>query len=234
MIFRMAEMLQPQITETAVYGFREFAKTSKAKGWKTYLALYKRINVSLFGSKSDDNAREFTSDIYDNLISPKIVMDYGWQFNQRKRENTKDTQRVDEFKMRNGVVFKSFSILKPIRGLLRGHARPDDVTFDDVENILTLESPLMSMKIFKVILEIINGMDERNPKRLYLGNYISETGVLHKIKNMLPEDRVMIVPIYFGDTIKIDLEFNKIKKKIELGLDYKMNIKNLNKLGKIT
>jgi hypothetical protein len=161
-------------------------------------------------------------------------MDYGWQFNQRERKDTKDTQRVDEFKMRNGVVFKSFSILKPIRGLLRGHARPDDVTFDDVENILTLESQLISMKIFKVIQEIINGMDERNPKRLYLGNYISETGVLHKIKNMLPEDRVMIVPIYTGDIIKIDLEFNKIKKKIGLGLDYGINIKNLNKLGKIT
>jgi len=204
--------------ELSLFGARDNAKTSKVKLATVYATLYQLYDYGIVSSKDKSNSRGFVTDIYNMLISPRVVATYGNVFSRRAREATKRQQTMSVFTTRHGVRLQAWSALQSIRGAVEQERRPDLYIADDFENAKTLDSLVETEKIWKYRLEAIDGMAQARRKIINLGNYISEAGNVHKIIQE-KSGRVRILPIekdgvilWWDKYVATDEEAEKINK----------------------
>lgn len=169
-----------------------------------YKLLYKQAQFAVVISKEMEQAKRTTTDVYNNLKSPRIMADFGYVFKDETGKGWKKTKTVEQqgqFELRNGAFVIAKSAMKSTRGLLKNGKRPDYLVADDVENRNTIRSRSTTQTVNNIIDETIDGMDERKAKRVFLGNYINKKGSLEYCKQKCEHEKgsVLITPIYRGE-----------------------------------
>lgn len=200
------ELVRGELDEVAWIAFRESAKTTITKIFVTWLICYKHKKYIAWDSYDGTNAGNALFDITVFLqTNQRILADFGRLFRKRKRHKTKEELDEDAPEMKstqnfvttNGVRVRALTTQKSARGYLSGKSRPDMFIFDDVENEITRRSFLITAKIIEHIGTIRSGLGPTGSV-IYLGNYITEEGVVAHIMdglNGLPNKRVRNIPV---------------------------------------
>jgi hypothetical protein len=137
-------------------------------------------------SHDDANAKRFVTDIYNMLITVKY--DYPTIF---AKTETKREETMGSFTTSTGVKVVASTVGKAQRGDVQEDIRPDLIIFDDFETRVTLRSAVTSQMIWANMEEAKNGLAP-NGACVYLGNYISELGNVHRLVERA-SDRFCIV-----------------------------------------
>lgn len=178
-----------ELDEIAWIAFRESAKTTIAKIYVTWLICYRHKKYIAWDSYDGTNAESALFDITIFLqTNPRILNDFGKLYRKRKHQKTKQEQETDEPTMRrignfiteNKVRCEAFTTQKSARGRISGKHRPDQFIFDDIENNTTKRSFVLTGKIIEHVAEVRSGLGTTGSV-LYLGNYITEEGVVAHI-----------------------------------------------------
>ncbi len=185
------KLVDGKLKEVAWIAFRESAKTSLAKLFVIWCVLYKKKGYINYDSYDKSNSEAALFDIAVSLqTNKKILADFG-QIYYPSRQKTQDgdlkeakIKRISNFITENKVKVEAFSTQEPIRGRIFQNQRPDLVIFDDIESARTKDSMPTILKIRAHIDECRAGVPE-NGSILYLGNYITEDGVIAYIMDIL-------------------------------------------------
>ncbi len=179
------------LKEAAWIAFRESAKTSIAKIFITWCLLYGKKRYINYDSYDKSNSEAALFDIAVSLqTNKKILADFG-QLYYPSRQKAADgdlkeakIKRISNFITENKVKVEAFSTQEPIRGRIYQSWRPDLVILDDIESAKTKDSYPTIIKIREHIDEMRAGIPE-NGAILYLGNYITEDGVIAYVMDIL-------------------------------------------------
>lgn len=186
-------LLQNDIRELAWIMFRESAKTSIAKALIVYLIANKKrryINVDSFDKS---NAEMILFDVASSLMTnPRLLQDYGQLFTRSRKQDEMTLQRIGKFLTRNAIMVEAHSTSESVRGRLYKDQRPDFVLLDDFETNKTKDSKAYIDQVQKHIDELATGIAS-NGAILYLGNYITEFGVVRRLIDRTKEDIRLIV-----------------------------------------
>lgn len=183
------------IDETAWIAFRESAKTTIAKMFVVWCICYKHKKYIAWDSYDGSNAESALFDVTVILqTNSRILNDFGRLFRKRKRHKTKDELEDDAPEMKstknfvttNGIKVRALTTQKSARGYLSGKSRPDMFIFDDIENEITKRSFLITEKIIEHVGVIRGGLGPTGSV-LYLGNYITEEGVVAHVMDGLKD-----------------------------------------------
>ena len=162
--------------------------TSVAKLFIIWCILYKKKSYINYDSYDKSNSEAALFDIAVALQkNKKILADFGQIYSTPKQkygEKESKVKRMGNFITENKVKVEAFSTQEPIRGRLYGQQRPELIIFDDVESAKTKDSMPTILKIRDHINEARTGMAVKW-SILYLGNYITEDGVIAYIMNLL-------------------------------------------------
>lgn len=192
------DLMNDELREVLWLMFRESAKTSIAKGFITWLIVFKKRNYINVDSFDKENAERMLFDIVLNLqTNPKIVADFGELFNAKRNPDEITQKRVNNFITNNGVRVEAHSTQESVRGRLHGHQRPDFLLLDDFETNKTKDSKAYTEQVIGHINEFKAGLDV-TAKILYLGNYITEIGSIQTLLERAKTDmrlRVRNVPV---------------------------------------
>lgn len=187
------KMADGVLKEVAWIAFRESAKTSIAQMFVLWCIIYGKKHYINYDSYDESNAENALFDIAVALqTNRKILADFGQlYFATKTGEAEKETKvkRKGNFvteKTLNGfrVKVEAFSTQVPMRGRKYQSFRPDLVIIDDVENFKTKDS-------YPTIISIKNHIDEMRTSLpdyssvLYLGNLITEDGVIAYVMDIL-------------------------------------------------
>lgn len=165
-------------SEDVWVGFKESGKTTFAKMWIVYLIAFKKKHYINIDSADGKNAAELAFETALELQTNKrIINDFGQLFTEQRTDEEKKMKKVSSFITANDVKVEAFSTGQPTRGRLYKHWRPDCYILDDCENINTIQSVPMTQKIIAHVNELRSGRAS-NCAILYLGNYITDTGVV--------------------------------------------------------
>jgi hypothetical protein len=134
-------------------------------------------------------------------------------------------KKVNEFITENQVKVEAYSTQTSTRGRVFGHLRPDLFVLDDVETSTTKLSYPITHKIIQHIDEMKAGLGVSGAI-LYLGNYITEDGVIAHILDILknnPKAVVRFIPAvdlkgkiaWQGKYVKTNKEAAEINRMIE-------------------
>lgn len=178
------------IDEAAWVTFRESAKTSLAKILVTWAIVYKKKRFINWDSYDRGNAEAALVDIANELSSNRrLIHDFGHIYNPNYKipdpqdmDEIKRPRRIGVFVTNNKVRVEAFSTGQSTRGRLYRNVRPDFYVLDDIETIITKESPTVTAKTIEHIKELQGGLGAGGSV-LYLGNYISDTGVMEYLLN---------------------------------------------------
>lgn len=180
------DLSNKEIDEAAWVAFRESAKTSIAKGFYTWIGLYKKRQYCTYDSYEKENAELALFDIANTFsTNKKIIADFGQIYTEtRKKGDSLKLKRMGNFVTSNGVKYEAFSTQESARGRVfdwKGKSiRPGIAILDDFETNKTIESYRMMSKIKKHIEEMKSGMGT-DGVMLFLGNYITDDGVVNWI-----------------------------------------------------
>ena len=187
-----------KIRELAWIMFRESSKTSISKGLMTKMVCYgerKYVNVD---SLDGNNAENFLFDIAQNLLSNRrIIKDFGFLYEKKRSSDDMTLSRIGKFLTKTGTLIEAHSVAENVRGRNFNGQRPDWLIADDIETAKTKDSELMTLKTREHIEEFATGLSS-NAGILYLGNYITKTGVIQWLMDRAVEDdrlRVRMVPV---------------------------------------
>lgn len=196
-----------QLRDVAWIAFRESAKTTIAKFFVIWCICYKKKKYIAWDSYDGTNAESALFDITFQLQTNKLIIkDFGRLYRKKKIHKTKaeieedapEIKRGDVFVTTNGIKVECFTTQLSARGRVTLKSRPDLFIFDDVENSITKESILLTGKIIRHIDEVNSGLGNTGAI-LYLGNYISEEGVIAHVMDRLEGKKgklVRNIPIY--------------------------------------
>lgn len=199
-----------EIDEVAWIAFRESIKTTLTKILVTWFICYKKKKYIAWDSYDGTNAESALFDVTIFLqTNPRILADFGRLYRKRKRHKTKEELDEDapeqkstkNFITTNGVKARALTTQKSARGYVQGKSRPDFFIFDDIENEITKRSFLITGKIIEHIGVIRSGLGPTGAV-LYLGNYITEEGVVAYIMDGLkglPGKVVRNIPVITKD-----------------------------------
>lgn len=175
--------------------FREASKTTRTKLLLAFCIAndqdHSRRYIKML-SYDDTNGKQFVTDIYNLLVDPRIAQMYPEIFEKTfaKRE---ETMRV--FTTTTGVKLSAGTVGSSQRGDIQEDARPDLIIFDDFETRKTLRSAVITNAIWINMAEAFDGL-AGNGGAIYLGNYLSELGNVHKlVDSKTKEDIYLNVPI---------------------------------------
>ncbi len=173
--------------------FRESAKTTLAKFYVLWCICYRKKKYIAWDSYDGTNGESALFDIALNLqINKKILRDFGRLYRKRKKHQTKEEEeedgpkikRIGNFITENKIKVEMFTTQESARGRITGKERPDLFIFDDVENSITKESLALTSKIIRHIDEVNSGL-QNTGSILYLGNWITEEGVIASVRSRL-------------------------------------------------
>lgn len=198
------------IKSLTVAGYRGLAKTTLSKLIQAFfLANNYRSDRGLYYkiiSKTDENAVQIVTDLYNMLTSPRVYHAYAHIWKKPvKRLKKKETQHeFDLVGMKTKV--KASTAKKGQRGAVQMQSRPDRIWFEDIEDKLSVMSMAETKKIKNVMEEAYLSL-AKNGRALYNVNYISIRGNVHELimRAMRTPDlhRHRIIPIYDPVTMKI-------------------------------
>lgn len=180
------------IDEVAWIIFRDSAKTSIAKIFLCYLICCKKkqyINVDSY-DKSISEAILFDTTI-SLQTNKKLISDFGHLYYKKPSKDAMSEaklKRINNFITEHGVKVEAFSTQESTRGRLFKNMRPDFYLFDDFENNKTKDSYPVIHKITEHINEMRGGLSA-GAGVLYLGNYITEEGVVSHVMESLKRSK---------------------------------------------
>jgi hypothetical protein len=152
-----------------------------------YRKFYKILSADL------TNAKQLSTDVYNMLISPRIQALYPDTFAKSafKREET-----MSSFTTNTGIKLLADTVGTEQRGAIQEASRPDFIVFNDIESRKTLRSAVITRSIADNMEEARTGL-QKDGSCVYLCNYISEMGNVHKLvtEKKNPRKEIMIVPI---------------------------------------
>lgn len=160
--------------------FRGAAKTARTKLFLAYCIANDMDHFRKYMkviSEDDTNSKQITTDIYNMLVQPKIVLLYPelWEKTSAKREETMET-----FTTSTGVKMLARTVIAEKRGGLQEEARPDILWFEDFENRKTLRSGRVTKALAENMEEARTGL-AKGGGAIYTCNYISEQGNVHQL-----------------------------------------------------
>lgn len=198
--------------------FRNGAKTTRTKLFLVFAIandldhFRKYIKVLC---KDTDNAGQFVTDVYNMLINQEFFKYYPEIFEKtiEKRE-----ERMASFTTATKIKVRAGTVGTEQRGDIQEDARPDFIIFDDIENRKTLRSAVETKAIWDNMEEAKTGLS-KNGGAIYLANYLSERGNVHKLIQKGGDKKVLIMPICQNNKPTWDVytleEIENIKKDAE-------------------
>ncbi len=139
------------------------------------------------------NSKQTVTDIYNILISPRIVEMYPDTFEKTgyKREET-----MASFTTAHGVKVLADTIGTEQRGAIQEESRPDFIWFNDFETRKTLRSAVITRAIWDNMEEARTGL-QKGGGCIYTCNYISEMGNVHRLitEKLSQRKIILIIPI---------------------------------------
>src|SRR3990167_8562703 len=170
--------------------FRGASKTSRTKLFIAFAILNDRLRRRKYIKvlcREASNSAQFTTDIYNLLITVSSVYPETFKKTALKREET-----MSGFTTATGIKVQAGTIGSSQRGDVQDEARPDIIIFDDFEDRLTLRSAVITKTIWDTMEEARTGLSKGGGS-IYLANYISEQGNVHKLVEKL--ENKLIIPI---------------------------------------
>ena len=191
----MANLYLGNISSLTDLGFRGCAKTTRSKLFVAFVIandLSRRRKYFKILSHDGKNSKQFVTDVYNLLIDPLIKGLYPdiFQKTETKREET-----MSSFTTATGIKLLADTVGSAQRGQIQEDVRPDFVLYDDFETRVTLRSAVITKSIWDNMEEAKNGL-AKGGASLYLGNYLSERGNVHRlVEKKSDRNVVLIVPI---------------------------------------
>ena len=173
--------------------FRGASKTTRTKLFIAFAILNDRLRRKKYIKvlcREATNSSQFTTDIYNLLITVSSVYPETFRKSALKREET-----MSGFTTATGIKVQAGTIGSSQRGDVQDEARPDIIIFDDFEDRLTLRSAVITKTIWDTMEEARTGLS-KDGGSIYLANYISEQGNVHKLVEKL--ENKLIIPIIKG------------------------------------
>jgi len=196
--------------------FRGAAKTTRTKLFVAFCIAndtsHKRKYIKML-SKDTKNSTQFVTDVYNCLVSSRVSALYSEIFQKSllKREET-----MSSFTTNTGIKLSAGTVGTSQRGNIQDDARPDWIIVDDFEDRNTLRSAITTQTIFNNIEEARTGLS-KNGSIVYLGNYLSERGTVHRLMSKV--ENKLVVPIKFEGKSMWNYysieEINKIEKEAD-------------------
>lgn len=172
--------------------FRGGSKTSRTKLFLAFCILndedHSRKYVKIL-SRDSTNSTQFVTDVYNMLVNPEIVRAYPETF---EKTVTKREETMGSFTTATGIKVTAGTIGQSQRGAVQDESRPDLIIFDDIEDRASLRSAVITKAIWDNMEEAKNGLAV-NGACIYLCNYISEQGNVHKLVERT--NNKLIIPI---------------------------------------
>lgn len=174
------------IKQSAWITFRESAKTSYAKMLVLWYICHEKKKFINWDSFDGDNSESALYDVVTELqTNQRLIADYGHLFYQEKGDSElagKKPKKIGRFVTENGIRVEAYSTQESARGRVHGSDRPDFFIFDDIETNKTKDSYAFTYKIRGHVDEVRSGLGPTG-SILYLGNYITDDGVIEYIIN---------------------------------------------------
>lgn len=177
--------------------FRGGAKTTRTKLFTAFAIAndseHRRKYIKVL-TKDTANSKQIVTDVYNMLISPRVAHYYPEIFEKtvEKREET-----MASFTTATGIKMRAGTVGTDQRGQIQEDSRPDFIIFDDIETRKTLRSAVETQAIWDNMEEAKNGLS-KDGGGVYLANYLSERGNVHKlVEREDNQNVVLIVPIRF-------------------------------------
>lgn len=185
-----AKIWQGKISSFLDIAFRGASKTTRTKLFVAFAILNdisrQRKYIKVLCRESS-NSTQFTTDIYNLLITVSKIYPDTFKKSLLKREET-----MSGFTTATGIKVQAGTIGTSQRGDVQDEARPDILLFDDFEDRLTLRSAVITKSIWDTMEEARTGL-AKGGGSIYLANYISEQGNVHKLVEKL--ENKLIIPI---------------------------------------
>jgi hypothetical protein len=126
------------------------------------------------------------------MTNAALVRDFGQLFSKTKMQNEMTLQRISKFTTRNGIMVEVHSTSESVRGRLYRDKRPDFYLIDDFETSKTKDSKAYIDQVQKHIDELATSLSADGVV-LYLGNYITEFGVVKRLMDRAKEDTRLVI-----------------------------------------
>jgi len=139
-------------------------------------------------SKDAGNSRQFVTDIYNFFVSKKMKYYYPEVFDKTAE---KRMESMSEFDTATGIKVRAGTVGQEQRGQIADDNRPDFIIFDDFETRDVLRSAIKLQAIWDNMEEARTGLSKTGGA-VYLCNYLSERGNVHKLITKYPS---LLIPI---------------------------------------
>ncbi len=172
--------------------FRGAAKTTRTKLFVAFAIANDRDHFRKYVkilSRDSKNSTQFVTDIYNLLINPRVKALYPGIF---AKTDTKREETMSSFTTAFGVKITAGTVGSSQRGNIQDESRPDLIIMDDFEDRISLRSAVLTQAIFDNSEEARTGLS-RKGGIIYLCNYLSERGNVHKLVGKVKNR--LIVPI---------------------------------------
>lgn len=198
----MMKLVKGDYTEVLWATYRGSSKSSFAGAFVNWCIVNEYYDYLNWDSYDDTNAERAAFDIVIELqTNQKLIDDYGQLYNAITDRNVKTQKKIKDFVTTSGIRMEAFSTQVPVRGRKHVNVRPQCIISDDYEVRKTITSEALTRQIREHIMEGKAGMDPKRNSRLWLSNYISETGNVQmnidRLQNS-PTAKVRIVPLVTG------------------------------------
>lgn len=173
--------------------YRKSAKTTRTKLFVAFCIANdedvsrKYLKVSAF---DQTNSTQFVTDVYNMLITIAYMYPEIFAKTAQKREET-----MGSFTTSTGVKVLATTVGKAQRGAIQEDARPDWQIFDDFETRKTLNSAVTTKAIWDNMEEARNGGAISGEGCVYLCNYISELGNVHRLVERADSKHSIVINI---------------------------------------
>lgn len=138
------------------------------------------------------NSKQMVTDIYNMLVGSRVQAIYPELF---EKTEMKRQETMDIIDFATGVKVTAGTVGQNQRGNVQGFeeaSRPDFIIFDDIETRDSLRSAVKTRAIWDRMQEAIDGL-AYGGATLYLANYISERGNVHRLVQRVKHK--MVIPI---------------------------------------
>lgn len=203
------KIYRAQIKSFTDLAFRGAAKTTRTKLFLSFCIAndieHFRKYIKIL-SHDATNCRQFATDVYNILIDPRVKRMYPEIF---EKTDTKREETMGSFTTATGVKLLSDTVGSSQRGAIQEDSRPDLIVFDDFETRETLRSALKTRAIWDNMQEAKDSL-AYNGGCIYLGNYISELGNVHRLVEKEDKNNVILmIPIIDKEEVTWPARYSK-------------------------
>lgn len=225
-----------KLKEVLWIAFRESAKTSIVKIFIIWCICFDKKDYICYDSYDKDNAEAALFDIVENLqTNRKLIRDFGNLYTEERKKDKPLQKKITSFITANKIRVRAYSTQESARGMVYGNKRPNLVIFDDIETSKTKESRKITRKIIRHIKEFRGGIGT-DASVIYLGNFISETGVIAWLKRKVGNeptgqvrdisvvDKITGLLVWDDKYVFTDQEANEINSSISKQKEHKVSL----------